>query len=359
MSYRQFTNCVSPGSYIGKGIGQTIVGAAIGAIPLIMALAAGVPAGPAVLIGMIAAVMAVLAYCRWWLYDRLICLGGDVCAVGRLLTVEPPSGKSGLDAFDTDYSINLLLAPHAIGADQATVENDGLQGHLIKNQQAIKDLELEFKGETSRLSASDPASAILHAEFEGGGVYKLMQVCLALLGYLTVATVASAIICAIPVIGWLACLIISLIFAAIAGGILAMGMANALKDTGNPADASEHLGNLEQGTDLLAVRGSWVFDTAHEGWNEIHPIKHCQRIGKWEGSWEKAFDTIRDKVPAGTQVDAALYAKFWCEAIASAGSPLTHGEQAKPQNQWTIHPVIDGCIPRDEPDPHGEPDPIH
>ena len=351
MAYRQFTQCVSPANYIGGFVGQIIVGAAIGAIPLIIALASGVPAGPAVLIGMIVAVMAVLAYCRWWLYDRLICLGGDVCAVGRLLTVEPPANKSGLDAFDTDYSINLLLAPHLVGDNQATVENDGIQGNLIKNQQAIKDLGADFKGETSQLSKDDPPSAVLHAEFEGGGVYKLMLVCLALLGYLTVATIAAAIICAIPIIGWLACLIISLIFAAIAGGILAMGMANALNDTGNPADASENLGNLEQGTDLLAVRGTWVYDSAHEGWNEIHPIKHCQRIGKWEGSWEKAFDTIREHVPASTPVDAALYAKFWCEAIASAGSPLTRDEQAKPQNQWVIHPLIDGCVPSEEPPP--------
>lgn len=356
MSYRQFTHCVSPGNYIGGAIGQTIVGAAIGAIPLVIALASGVPAGPAVLIGMIAAVMAVLAYCRWWLYDRLICLGGDVCAVGRLLTVEPPSGKSGLDAFDTDYSINLLLAPHNIGANQATVEGDGLQGRLIANQQAIKDLGIEFEGETSRLTNSDPPSAVLHAEFEGGGVYKLMLVCLALLGYLTAATIAAAIICAIPIIGWIACLIISLIFAAIAGAILAVGMANALNDTGNPADASENLGNLEQGKDLLVVKGTWVFDSAHEGWNEIHPIKHCQRIGLWESSWEKAFDTIRNQVPAGTTVDAMTYVKFWCDAIASAGSPLTVGEQAKPQNQWTIHPLIDGCEPRD---PHDDPPPIH
>lgn len=77
-------------------------------------------------------------------------------------------------------------------------------------------------------------------------------------------------------------------------------MTNTLNDTGNPADASENLGNLEQGIDLLAVRGTWVYDSAHEGWNEIHPIKHCQRIGRWEGSWEKAFDAIRGISPTGT-----------------------------------------------------------
>lgn len=34
-----------------------------------------------------------------------------------------------------------------------------------------------------------------------------------------------------------------------------------------------------RGADILVVKGSWVYDSAHEGWNEIHPIKHCQTIG--------------------------------------------------------------------------------
>ena len=47
-------------------------------------------------------------FCEWWLYDRLICLGGDRSAIGMLVTIEPVTGKSGLGEFDTDYSINLL-----------------------------------------------------------------------------------------------------------------------------------------------------------------------------------------------------------------------------------------------------------
>jgi len=27
------------------------------------------------------------------------------------------------------------------------------------------------------------------------------------------------------------------------------------------------------------VSGTWVYDSAHEGWNEIHPIKKCLRLG--------------------------------------------------------------------------------
>src|SRR5262245_5785863 len=138
MAYRQYTQCVSANNYIGKVAAQAIIGAAIGAIPLIFGLIAGALAlGPGILAALMIPLMAIIAYCRWWLYDRLICLGGDKCAVGRLLGVEPPENKSGLDAFDTDYSINLLLAPHDIGATQAQVESDGIQGDLIKNQPDI------------------------------------------------------------------------------------------------------------------------------------------------------------------------------------------------------------------------------
>jgi hypothetical protein len=349
MAFRQFTKCVSPGNYIGALAAQIIVAAAIGAIPLIMGLVFGALAlGPGVLAAMMIPLLAIIAYCRWWLFDRLICLDGDVCAVGRVLGVEPPEDKSGFDAFDTDYSVNLLLAPHVVGDTQAIVENDGFQGNLIKKQPPIAARNLEFTGETSQVFSSDPKSAVLHAEFEGGGVYDLLLACLAALGWDAAATVAAVIICAIPIIGWIACLIISLIFAAVTAAIVAVGMAVALGDKGNPNDVNANLGNIEQGKDLLVVQGTWVYDSAHTGWNEIHPIKHCQRIGTWAGSWEAAFDTIRNLVPANVTVDAGVYAKFWCAAITDATAPGTKTGQARPENHWEIHPDIDGCDADDD-----------
>ena len=356
MSYRQYTSCTSASNYIGAAAAQVIVGAAIGAIPLVLGLIFGaLAAGPAILAAMMVPVAAVIAYCRWWLNDRLICLGGDRCAVGRLLSVEPPEKKSGLDAFDTDYSINVLLAPNSVGVTQTELENDGFQGHLTTNQPDIVSLGLDFAGYRSRTHSNDPESAILHAEFEGGGVYHLLLVCLALLGYLAAATIAASIICAIPVIGWIACLIISLIFAGIAGAILAAGISNALDNTGDPSHAGVN-GTLEPGKSLVVVKGTWVFDTAHGGWNELHPIKHCEIIGTWSGSWEDVFDTLRknDDVPDGLQIDANVYAKYWCDAIEKANDPTTRETQKRPQHRWRIHPVIDGCDPEDDdpPVPH-------
>lgn len=47
--------------------------------------------------------------------------------------IEPPK-KSDPSAWDTDYSVNHVLAPYSImeAAKQTSVETDGLQGELIK-----------------------------------------------------------------------------------------------------------------------------------------------------------------------------------------------------------------------------------
>src|SRR3954454_964485 len=110
--FNQWTRCTSRANYIGKVAAQVIIGAAVSALPLIVG-AALAPAIGLVVFG------AIIAYCRWWLYDRLICLGGDVCAYGWVVTVEPPSEKSGLDIFDTDYSFSIALAPDGLGTTQA------------------------------------------------------------------------------------------------------------------------------------------------------------------------------------------------------------------------------------------------
>jgi hypothetical protein len=323
MTYRQFTKCVSVANHIGGQYAQILIAAAVAAIPLL----AGAAVGPALLI---IALTAIIAYCRWWLYDRLICLdgGADVCAAGWVLTVEPPEEKSGLDAFDTDYSFNLVLPPHLVGATQGDVENDGVLGNLVKEQTNISSAGLDFSGNLVQQWANDPPTACLHCEFEGGGVYDLMIACLAALA----VAVAAAIICAIPIIGWVVCLILSLISAAIA----VVGIAVALNDKGNPDDVGTNLGELHvndptgRGADLLVVKGSWVYDSAHSGWNEIHPIKYCQRIGTWEGNWAQVGDP-------------KAWVDQWCNAIGTASDPLTVANQQEPQNQWTIHPVIDGC----------------
>ena len=96
MAYRQYTQCVDLDKWLGKQYAQVIIAAAAVAFAAAWAGAAFVPGV------LITVLTAIIAYCRWWLYDRLICLGRDVCCVGWVLKVEPPSEKTGLDKLDTD-----------------------------------------------------------------------------------------------------------------------------------------------------------------------------------------------------------------------------------------------------------------
>jgi hypothetical protein len=216
MAYRQYTQCVAPADHVG--IAPTIVAivaAALGALSV--AAIAGALAVAAIL-------LAVIAYCRWWLYDRLVCLGGDRCAIGMLLTVEPPENKSGLDRFDTDYSINLVLAPHRVGDSRTAIETDGIQGHLIAEQAGTKNENMDFKGYETRQWSNYPMTPALHCEFEGGGVQTLYDAAKAALA---VAAVGS-VFCFIPIIGWVVCAIA----AAVAAIMLLAGIIAALNDKG-------------------------------------------------------------------------------------------------------------------------------
>lgn len=318
---KQYTKCVSPSAHLGKMAAQVIIAAAVVALAVALAGGAFVPG-----VGIVA-LAAIIAYCRWWLYDRLVCLGGERCAVGWVSKVEPPGKKSGLDQFDTDYSFNLVLAPHLEGAKQDAVEKDGIQGALIANQLSGWD----FEGVQETQWANRPAAA-LHCEFEGGGVWELLQWCLVALALATAATIA----CAIPILGWIVCAILGLAAAI----TFIAGVIAALNNVGDPNDVDPGLGEIHapdptgRGADILVVKGTWIYDSAHEGWNEIHPILHCQRIGTWNGTWSgTAFARPNTKAA----VDR------WCAALERAGDPATKANQQGLEHQWQVHPLVDGC----------------
>jgi len=106
---------------------------------------------------MIGASSAIIVYGLWWPYDRLMCLGGDICVVGFVLSVETPEEKTGLDSFDTDYRLNPVLPPKLIGASRAVVEASqplgGFRYHApyAKGPGARRPFEL---AQTARITSS-------------------------------------------------------------------------------------------------------------------------------------------------------------------------------------------------------------
>jgi hypothetical protein len=406
MSYVQHTDCVSVEGKVYPG--NPVVAVVLAAIATLLAGGGLTPytAIPLLLI--------IIEYCRWWLYDRLVCLGGDRCAIGLLGVVEPPEGKSGFDRFDTDYSINLVLAPHQyqelplgyLGtplppvppmknpkewaeekykeALHRQIADDGMQGVLIKETHTTGDRRTvfntkryDFEGYFSIIggwSVKYTFQPYLHCEFEGGGVFDLKNAAELALYF----AIAAAVACSIPVIGWIACAILS----AVAALITLVGIFEALNDKGSPSVYDPATGQtssaLHPGQDILFVKGSWVFDTAHQGWNELHPIKHCQLVAKavyskadvvdWDqaiapymvglGRWQwdvtdPAHPKLDTRGDPAKPADWTNWVQSWCDHVATASTPLTVSNQARPENQWQAHPAIDGCRPEQDDDDRG------
>src|SRR6185503_19298624 len=146
----------------------------------------------------------------------------------------------------TDYSINLILAPHntqelppdypasvpppAPGENKTEyfekkfkealhrqIADDGIQGHLIREQNTTGDEKTvfgtktyPFEGYFSTVGSSQVLHKFqpyLHCEFEGGGIQRLYDAAKAALAFAT----AAAVVCAIPVVGWIACAILAAI----------------------------------------------------------------------------------------------------------------------------------------------------
>jgi len=84
------------------------------------------------------------------------------------------------------------------------------------------------------------------------------------------------------------------------------------------------------GADILYVEGTWTYDTDHEGWNELHPIKHVQRIGTWTGKWGPDLDPLR-------------WRSEWQEAVRRARSDETRSAQREGRHAWSVHPCLDGA----------------
>ena len=325
--YRQYTSCCAPTAW------ESLVNYLVGATATLLAVAVAVIFAAAwcalFYIGVFAAAEAVAA-CSWWLYKRLVCLGGDRSAAGMLVTIEPAVGKSGyFGALDTDYSINLLLYPTLPGVLHADAEISVPYGELIKDQQGIIDNVGFFKGYMAAEPGTTRESAVLHAEFEGGGVYDFYIGVSISLGLYIAAIIACA---AIPppwgVIVAALLALLALLFWFISHEIGEGDYGNPNQVKGAPSELHTNDPTTTVGADLLYVYGTWVFDSFHEGWNEIHPIKKCTAIGTWGGAWPADIPATVDKLDAG---------------FADARDPATIGKQQQATHRWTVHPLIDGC----------------
>jgi hypothetical protein len=295
----------------------------------------------------------ILTYCDWFLHDRLICLPTppdpvcpgrtDVVAIGTVVDILAPVGNTGLTAIDTDYSVGILLAPNLPDDTQAHIENSVPYGYLMAEQDATRNIGVPFTSHQGTNNQTKKTSWVLHCEFEGAGVRDL-QIASVIALALAVAALFVCVLVPGP-IGFF--LVILLAFLSLL--VDWFGVLTSESDWGSPSDTDPALGGELHIGHIYVFMGSWVYDSGHNykgpfstlfdidsgGWNEIHPIKFCTDIG----------DFFADpKNPAWPANIVDLEAQ-WSTMLCDSTSTGTLENQKQPQNQWQVHPIVDGCQP--------------
>jgi hypothetical protein len=376
MAYRQYTHCVQPADYVDP-LPRTD-----NAFEVIGAIVDGALGGwlPDAILG-----------CDYLLGGKLVCLGGDECAIGHITHFEPPSAKSFPQNLDNDFSLNILLAPQGLGDFASESDNrkdwtnatSAPQGQVLAMQPGMPiphEDEVDVTDDynfvlhpvdsqrffgyysiypDNHYLAYDPsqspfqvpgsdgspfATPALHLEAEGDRVCKVCAVISALTGGSVGQAICSATVFGIPV-GSFICHIVGIALTPFLPLLAAaVGIAWASARDGNVDDprVGDGGGELHFG-DLVVAQGRWVYDAGHKGWNELHPLKTIQRID--ESSYDDAnIVDLRQR---------------WCGSLANvppftppgdpppagmtSGQAVTWTGQCQPQNQWVLHPDLDGC----------------
>jgi hypothetical protein len=358
----------------------------------------------------------------YMLHRKLVCLGsahpdpaglqhrllasadaGDICAIGRVMSFEPPSSKSFPDSIDNDFSFNILLRPDdstpvltddpfADDAWQGTPEDErlkrvrlGYQGELVTEQPGMPEPReatggVRYQGYTSSMffdpvrAASGTAAQllstrvvwfrdgtvqtypsaqpgeytvpVLHCECEGSRINDVFNVVDQMPG--------GGAGCKKHWYTSILCFLARLLTLPMTLGFVAEAWAKA-RD-GDYHDAIDGNGDLHVG-DLVLVRGRWTYDAGHQGHNEVHAVRTIQKIPEPPAAGQPALP------PPGSDPTAfESFYRTWCELAGQAppdhgpGQPptgmtaaqaQTYTNQQLPQNRWRVHPDVDGCAPDD------------
>jgi hypothetical protein len=334
MSVKRYTSCVAPSDYTDlsfTAIGFRNVFLLILSGGFIAWIAVVILGGPLIAYA-IALFTSAVIYLDWWLHGRLICLGLDQCLVGIVTGLGPadPVEKGG----DNDFSMNVLLAPGPINYAEPKSKywNTLPQGHLVAEHPdilAIGRAYVQDDGHKKYMMS-------IHSEFEGDGIATLLLWAKVILALLIASLFVPPVIKAI--------LLLLAIFLTLVNILDVLTSPPGLQGAGDPRDVDPLL-SLSKG-DIVAVKGSWVYDSLHHGWNEIHPVTACEvrahiplpdlEIALDPPPWPPEFDS-EPKVTA--------FLNEWCFAIQQADDAEDGGSRDDPANGWVIHPLVDGCKP--------------
>jgi hypothetical protein len=210
------------------------------------------------------------------------------------------------------------------------------QVDLILAQQSMASLGLTFIGQQDVTPGDTQQRFLMHCEIDGPGMHDL----LILFWVLFFVFCAAAAVWAIPIIGPIISVILAILawLAALFGGGAIQNQDASPPSTGgwggkfNPYDGA---GSPSDPVDLAYVYGRWVYDSLHSGWNELHPLHFMIKIGQTTqgnltgGNWPPGLGNVQSRYDGQFSV---------------INSPAAAIAQSQPQNQWSLHPVLDGCV---------------
>lgn len=349
----QYFKCVTKDNF--KPLSSIIaLGIMAGTLILMDVLAAALGGAAIPGVGVVAGVLVIIAVfelCAFLHGGKLICIQDDACTIGRIMEIIPVGAdKTGFEEMDDDFTLNILPSPHSpVEVRSEVTASDPHQGPFLDPQPPSADLGLGFAGVSVKFTDIPQDTDVFHVEVKG---CRVRDVCIVLKAMSFGAPVVG-FICSIPLIGWVICAIAAAIWLAITAAAVAIAWAAAhngdINDVYDPAAGELTAADPDtgEGGDVILVRGDWVYDAGHSGWNEIHPIRHVQKLT------DVVDPVYRDMAKA----DATLVEAFktdvldvWCFHVGEASDPLVVAAQQDPENGWQIHPVIDGCV-EEEPVP--------
>jgi hypothetical protein len=375
MAFARYTECVEASSYYDLATHRTYGRAYLLLVITIVAMVGfgayllQINAAVVAISTAIAAVIGGIIYARWCLFIRLICLDQDPndCAIIGIVdsteNVDPGfiDGKNG----DNDYCINLLLAPGP-NADEGLKIDDvdkkdfwdsEPQGHLLAEIPKIKnEAGLGYVQDGGDLMYMK----LLHCEFEGDGIRQILDAFYGMLIVLGLALTAAILAYIFPLF-YLALIILAWVlfaFALLLGGITFQNVVSHSRppviEGGNPLDVDPNNGPITPGW-FVVVKGVWVYDSNHQGWNELHPVQDCCIIWKPEPNEDGTFKTFKDFKYIDQNISYDLnsvdnvvrYRNLWCGMFGECKDAQDNGSRSDPKNDWGIHPVVDGCKPPD------------
>jgi hypothetical protein len=178
---------------------------------------------------------------------------------------------------------------------------------------------------------------VLHCEFEGSRIYDMLAA--------IDAFTFGGKWCKKNWFFTIVCKVLQTIFSPII--LVAVAAAWAAARDGKPEDALQGGGTINI-KDWLVVGGRWAYDGGHSGWNEIHATRLVYKA-EYVSSVAAQFEDFH---------------KRWCEQLCKipqvdstgaslTGQPLTpeqkqtYDNQQKPENEWILHPEVDGCAPEE------------